>query len=1470
MADELRTKKIEVVTNFTVHGAEDVKNILSAIDKVARGRDLQKYWKDQQALIDKVTQSYKNYNKVANQDNASELLKSVNALKAVADTDLSNLLPDFDKIQKSISEASEKIDLNDAFSVESFRSSFKAFDQMKSYGIDLNELFDRLGKNSNVDKLISDLNNANDTISNLKNRVNQLSDQLEESESGNGIRTLREECEDLRWEIEKIRDEAVNTFSDFLTFNNIDASSYKYEEFFDDIRDGSLSAQEAIAKFKRDYSYLLEGGASFDTTQLQDFSNRLDHVLERINEISSKLDDIHSNGVKVNENVGSGNLEELANVVNEIEKSNASSGNSNIYEALSKILTTLREIGQCDSDNLYHIYSTIRGLSKLNDLKINKASLENLADCLERICKIDNSSNLTNLSLVDFSKFNDLHISKASLNNLAEYLPQIANINAEKLIELTKIDFSNLSDFKIDKNSLNNLKQFADSLRELSQGNDVESARGNSISSANESAERLGNTTDAIEKQNNALKELILSWVEAQKIMSRSGSSSTEKIAVGNLSSGFVSNSNYTGDLNSVSDKLIKNIIESTKEKIDTMIHSHPDYNLAAFSPEDIAYSIVKFATGIQNQIIVGMDEISVMDVSKIKDINPLDIKDKFEQELSKLINSYINNQLQSIDNLQLVFEDKFENGISEWTTIADILSENTNSDFLKKVIQKYRDDIYDSLVYMSSDYTFSNSDELGTFIYENIIKKYIRSYIANSNPDINQSEYDALQKEALENFKKEFSAIYDKVFSVKDYESLLTDNEIQPIVKEAFSNILKTFGLKYEDVIKTISVEQLKSSSTSPMKDVIQGDTDKLGMDEIVSSTEDAVQAKKDFATANEGVQLSIDGSKSPLQLEAELMSNIAESARKAADAKKEFVEANKDVSNSSIDKSDISSSIRNTSQSDKIEQANAFAKELDQTLEQVNIPADSFNEVLSKLDLAKSELGEIIKITKQSVLDSEGKFHDSYTLKDRRGSTEIYGLSSETEKGQLLRSNIVGYDVKEIEQKTKAQQQLTEAMAKGREQAEKSRQAEEKRQQLAQNNAINKALEQEYKERQKNIQEAEKQVELDKQKALEFTKSASEKLSSAISKYSYGDLSDATSMMKQMNRGLSNFGDLSNIQDDISKLSSIVDNIISDLKLSHEQSLSALNQEIKSEQQLQSQKDAFHKRNINAIDLEIQKREEESKMFSSTLKAQMEERQSQISSMESSLSSFKEKSSVLSLKPDDEHRFPKYTEYINKLNSAISEYETLTTSLKTKDIIDEDDINRAKELEKNITNLFKEVKKFSGGEKGYENISATKVAAQINKLLEDNTRMSKEAKEQIKAYYAEVASGNPTRPLKEIYNDALKVVQLEKEAGRGGKSFLSAVANKMWYGAAGQIANMFGFYDIINYTKQGINTVRELDTALTEMRKVSDETVNSLKNYQATTFDTADAVGTTAKQIQNSTADWMGEILVPLYGNI
>lgn len=59
--------------------------------------------------------------------------------------------------------------------------------------------------------------------------------------------------------------------------------------------------------------------------------------------------------------------------------------------------------------------------------------------------------------------------------------------------------------------------------------------------------------------------------------------------------------------------------------------------------------------------------------------------------------------------------------------------------------------------------------------------------------------------------------------------------------------------------------------------------------------------------------------------------------------------------------------------------------------------------------------------------------------------------------------------------------------------------------------------------------------------------------------------------------------------------------------------------------------------------------------------------------------------------------------------------------------------------------------------------------------------------------------------------------------------------------------------------WIKTGAGYVKELNTQLTEMRKVSDESIRTLKSYQKETFAIADAVGTTAAQIQSSTADYL-----------
>lgn len=217
-------------------------------------------------------------------------------------------------------------------------------------------------------------------------------------------------------------------------------------------------------------------------------------------------------------------------------------------------------------------------------------------------------------------------------------------------------------------------------------------------------------------------------------------------------------------------------------------------------------------------------------------------------------------------------------------------------------------------------------------------------------------------------------------------------------------------------------------------------------------------------------------------------------------------------------------------------------------------------------------------------------------------------------------------------------------------------------------------------------------------------------------------------------------------------------------------------------------------------------------------------------------------------------------YKQRVNAVKEAVKQYEDILNNLKKHpELVNDEELGKLDKQEKLIKENITAVQNMSTAEKGYSLISAQKELDKINNILREHSGMSREAKNQIKAYYAEIKSGNPSASLDVIHGKIMQIVNAEIEAGRGGKSMLDTIKEKAWYGVANTLGTYFGVNDFIRYGKEGINIVRQLDTALTEMRKVSNESVQSLKRYQDTTFDTADAVGTIAKQIQNSTADWM-----------
>lgn len=108
-------------------------------------------------------------------------------------------------------------------------------------------------------------------------------------------------------------------------------------------------------------------------------------------------------------------------------------------------------------------------------------------------------------------------------------------------------------------------------------------------------------------------------------------------------------------------------------------------------------------------------------------------------------------------------------------------------------------------------------------------------------------------------------------------------------------------------------------------------------------------------------------------------------------------------------------------------------------------------------------------------------------------------------------------------------------------------------------------------------------------------------------------------------------------------------------------------------------------------------------------------------------------------------------------------------------------------------------------------------------------------------------------------IENLVMQFKSLEAEANRTGKTLWGQIGQRLQDMNAKFFATFLSFNDIIRYGRNVISVITELDTALTEMRKVSDESLETLKEYQQVTFETAGALGTTAVQLQQTTADWL-----------
>lgn len=225
-----------------------------------------------------------------------------------------------------------------------------------------------------------------------------------------------------------------------------------------------------------------------------------------------------------------------------------------------------------------------------------------------------------------------------------------------------------------------------------------------------------------------------------------------------------------------------------------------------------------------------------------------------------------------------------------------------------------------------------------------------------------------------------------------------------------------------------------------------------------------------------------------------------------------------------------------------------------------------------------------------------------------------------------------------------------------------------------------------------------------------------------------------------------------------------------------------------------------------------------------------------------------------------DSVNKIKEQQQNVINLNQALDKYIKSVEKLKQLRESDTTNLKELKEANKEVESLKNQVdaliKLTKKGTANATEKEVTGLKTKIESLLGDNVNLSDDASNKLKKYLDILKSGATIS--KTSYESMKTDVQQFSAEQKKSFSIWDMMTLKMKEGIA-FLATKFSFYQIFNQFRQGVQIIHQFDDALTEMMKVSDETRQSLEAYQKTTFTTADAIGSNALQIQNSTADFM-----------
>lgn len=223
-----------------------------------------------------------------------------------------------------------------------------------------------------------------------------------------------------------------------------------------------------------------------------------------------------------------------------------------------------------------------------------------------------------------------------------------------------------------------------------------------------------------------------------------------------------------------------------------------------------------------------------------------------------------------------------------------------------------------------------------------------------------------------------------------------------------------------------------------------------------------------------------------------------------------------------------------------------------------------------------------------------------------------------------------------------------------------------------------------------------------------------------------------------------------------------------------------------------------------------------------------------------------------------------PKYTKMLSE-NKYIDEVSDAIARIKKNiEDIDNNGLNLADTSDVQRVHQIREDIAFINSEKGlskYKAASETRIKQlqlQIRQFQNNNSAMGKTFKEQFDNLFDQFSAAKSIAEVDELKG---KFTSLEAEvvkAGKTGKNFFKTFVEHLKSTNAQLLATYFSFQDLLRYARTAFETVRQLDTALVDLKKTTTMNNTELEEFYKNSNKIAKQMGVTTQEIINQASSW------------